>query len=225
MTQATLENKVTAAPGNQLAKTLTPLLLDAVVPIASYYLLSKGVGLSTMAALGWSSVIPAARAIWGFAKERRFNGLAVMVLATNLVGLVASLIAGDPRLMMAKDSAISSTVGLAILVSAFLSKPLMSTALKPWLVKGDAAKSAAWDRLTVSSTPFRRFERLFSGIWGTALLAECVTRVVCAYTLPIDTMAWFGTVILAAAFGVAIAFGGRAVQPMERLIEAEAARA
>ena len=224
MTQAMLENTKTVEPGNPLTKTLTPLLLDAVVPTASYYLLSKGFGLSTIAALGWSSVIPAARTIWSFATERRFNALAVLVLATNVVGLVLSLVAGDPRLMMAKEGAASSMVGLAVLGSVFFGKPQMSAALKPWLVKGDAAKSAAWDRLVAGSAPFRRAERLYSGIWGAALLTECVTRVVCVYTLPIDTMAWFGTVILAGAFAVAIAFGGQAVQPMERLLAAETAR-
>lgn len=225
MSQATIEDTATAKPGSQLAQTLAPLVLDAVVPIASYYLLSKGFGLSTMAALGWSSVLPAARTIWGLAKDRRVNALAALVLTANVAGLVTSLLVGDPRLMLAKDGAVSSTIGIAILVSVFVGQPMMTAGLKPWVVKGNAAKSAAWDSLSTTSAPFRRNERLFSAIWGAALLAECVARVIGAYTLPIDTMTWLGTVMLAAAFGVAIVFGGRAVEPIEKLVAAEAARA
>lgn len=34
-----------------------PLILDVAVPVGSYYLLKNGFGMSTMAALGWSSVV------------------------------------------------------------------------------------------------------------------------------------------------------------------------
>ncbi|KAA9150787.1 hypothetical protein FPZ12_040425 [Amycolatopsis acidicola] len=42
---------------------------------------------------------------------------------------------------------VSSTIGIAVLVPALAGKPLMTAALKPWIVKGDNARSAAWDRL------------------------------------------------------------------------------
>lgn len=44
-------------------QALTPLILDAGVPLASYYLLTSA-GLSVTAALAWSSVAPAGRVLW-----------------------------------------------------------------------------------------------------------------------------------------------------------------
>lgn len=38
-------------------QNFAPLLMDVAVPIGSYYLLKSGFGMSTMAALGWSSVV------------------------------------------------------------------------------------------------------------------------------------------------------------------------
>ncbi|MGV9630955.1 VC0807 family protein [Streptomyces sp. NPDC003487] len=210
-------------------KNLQPLLLDVAVPLASYYLLKEAFGLSTFAALAWSSVVPAVRTVWSAARERTVNGLAGLILVVNVVSLLFSFVSGDPRLMLAKDGAVSSTVGIGILVSVALGKPMMTAAFKPFVVKGDAAREAAWQRLTAGSAAFRRGERAFSLVWGTVLLLECVVRVVGAYTIPIDTMVWLGSVLMVVSMGLGfVVSGGLAVEPMRRMlaaeVEAEAAR-
>jgi hypothetical protein len=69
---------------------------------------------------------------------------------------------------------------------------------------------------------FRSKERVFSAVWGVALLTECVARVVGAYTLPVDTMVWLGTVMMLGAMAVAfLGSGALAVVPMERMLDAE----
>ncbi|MGW2525029.1 VC0807 family protein [Streptomyces sp. NPDC001617] len=207
--------------------SLKPLLVDVAVPIGSYYLLKGAFGMSTFAALAWSSVVPALRTVWSTVKERQTNGLAALILVVNVVGLALSFVSGDPRLMLAKDGAVSSTVGIGILVSVALGKPMMTAGVKPFLVKGDAAKAGAWDRLAdgtaARSAAFRRYERINSVVWGVALLAECVARVVGAYTIPVDTMVWLGTVFLIGAIVLAmVVSGGLATEPMEQLVRDEA---
>jgi len=207
-----------------------PLIMDVAVPLGSYYLFKDAFGMSTFAALAWSSVVPALRTGWSAVKERKANGLAGLILVVNVVSLLLSFVSGDPRLMLAKDSAVSSTVAIGILVSVVLGKPMMTAALKPFLVKSDAAKEAAWQRLAsgaaAGSAVFLRKERAFSIVWGVALLAECVVRVVGAYTVPVDTMVWLGGVILAVAvlFGIIVG-GALGAGPMESLVRAEAENA
>jgi hypothetical protein len=204
-----------------------PLIVDVAVPLGSYYLFKDAFGMSTFAALAWSSVVPAVRTVWSLVKERRANGLAGLILAVNLVSLLLSFVSGDPRLMLAKDGGVSSTVAIGILLSVRLGKPMMTAGLKPFLVKGDAAKEAAWARLTsgaaARSAAFLRKERAYSVVWGLALLAECVARVVGAYTVPVDTMVWLGTVFLIGAIGIGMVVGGGlAIEPMEKMLTAEA---
>jgi hypothetical protein len=140
----------------------------------------------------------------------------------NVVSLLLSFVSGDPRLMLAKDSGVSSTIGIGILVSVALGKPMMSAGLKPFLVKGDAARETAWERLRSESPAFRRSERIFSLVWGVVLLGECVVRIVGAYTVPVDTMVWLGSVILIGAMLVGfVVGGGLAAEPMARMIAAE----
>jgi hypothetical protein len=199
-----------------------PLLMDVAVPVGSYYLFKDGLGLSTLAALGWSSVVPALRTGWGVVKDRTVNGLAALILSVNVAGALLGLVAGDPRLMLAKDSAISSVVGIGILVSVALGKPVMTAGMKPWLVKGDARREFAWARLERESAVFRRFERVFSVVWGVVLLAECVVRVVGAYTVPVDTMVWLGTVIMVVTMALGFLVGGAlGAGPMAAMLEAE----
>ncbi|WP_179332517.1 VC0807 family protein [Streptomyces sp. Tue6028] len=223
--ETSTEATAVAATGPAAAKpSFLPLIMDVAVPLASYYLLKNGFGMSTVAALAWSSVVPAVRTLWSLVKERTFNGLAGLILLVNVVGLLLSLVAGDPRLMLAKDSGVGSVVGIGILLSVRLGRPMMTQGMKPFLIKGDAAKNAAWERLLAGSERFRQAERTFSLIWGAALLGECVLRVVGAYTLPVDTMVWLGTVVMVATIGLAILLSGRfAVVPMEKLLEQELA--
>lgn len=210
------------APRKALLDSLMPLLMDVGVPLASYYAL-KAAGLSTFGALAWSSLVPAVRTVWGVVRERRLNALAALMVSVNVVSLLLGLVAGDPRLLLLKDSAVSSTIGLAFLLTALRGRPMMTAALRPWLTRGEAAKAAAWERLSAGSPAFRRAETRFSAVWGGALLAECAVRAVGAYTVPVETMVWAGTVILVASMVLAFVVSGRiAVAPMERMIEDEA---
>ncbi|MFC8132467.1 VC0807 family protein [Streptomyces sp. NPDC057302] len=226
---AAAASDVEAAPAGSAARqsrweSLKPLVLDAAVPTASYYLLSKGFGMGTLAALAWSSVVPAGRTLWSLVKERRVNGLAALILTANLVGLLLSLLAGDPRLMLAKDSGITATIGIAVLVSVAAGRPLMTAGLKPWVIKGNPARTAVWERLIVQRGRFARLERTFSVIWGVALFGEALVRVVGAYTLPVDTMVWLGGAIAAVAITATVLMSGRlVVGPMEEIVDEEVA--
>ena len=221
--QQTRAQRKQARPKNAFA----PLIMDVAVPLGSYYVFKDGFGTSTFAALAWSSVVPAVRTVSSAVRERAVNGFAGLILVVNVVGLLLSFVSGDPRLMLAKDSGVSSTVGIGILVSVALGQPMMTAGLKPFLVKGDAAREAAWGRLlggaAAASADFRRRERAFSVVWGVVLLVECVVRVVGAYTVPVDTMVWLGSVVLVVAIAVGIVVGGAlGAGPMQEMVAAEA---
>jgi len=205
-----------------LLKVLRPLLLDVGVPVGSFYLFRDALGLSLWLSLALSSVGPAVRTLTGIAAERRLNVLALLMLAVNVAGIAVSFLTGDPRAMIAKDSIVSSVIAFAILGSVAARRPLMSAGLKPFVTRGTPERTAAWDRLSAGCARFRRFEMLFSAIWGVALLADCVARLAGAYTLPVTTMVWLSTVLTLGAVGLGIFAGGIASRPIEKMVEAEA---
>ncbi|MFF9047215.1 VC0807 family protein [Streptomyces parvulus] len=202
-------------------RTFVSLLLDVGVPIGSYYLLKGAFGMSAVAALGWSSVVPVVRTGWGLVGRRDVNALPLLVLLANLVGLLLSFETGDARLMLVKDSAVGSMVGFVLLGSVLVGRPMMTGTLKPWLVKGDAVREAAWGRLRRESREFRRAELLFSGVWGAAFVGECALRIVGVYSFPVDTMVWLGTVVMIVTMLVAFVVSGAiGAGPMAHMIGA-----
>jgi intracellular septation protein A len=212
---------VTAAEQTHpLKQALAPLAIDIAVPLGGYYVLHTGFGIGTAAALGLTSVVPAVRTIFAAVTKRELNALAVLMLTVNVVAIALTFVSGDARLMLAKDSGVSSVIAFGILWSVRGGKPMMSAGMKPFVTKGDAARTAAWDALQAESAEFRAKENLFSIIWGGWLLAECVARLAGAFLLAPSTMAWLGTVLLVVAIAGACVSGGAAVEPLEKLIEA-----
>ena len=208
--------------GTGLGTALRPLVIDVGIPLATYYLLHGAFGLSVWLALALSSVSPAIRSVLGLVAERKPNLLAMLMLAVNLAGIVVSFLSGDPRALIAKDSLVSSVIAVAILASVAARRPLMSQGLKPYITRGAAGRTAAWDRLAAGSARFRRLEMLFSAIWGVLLLADCAARLVGAYTLPVTTMVWLSTVLTLGAIGLGITLGGIAAHPIEKMVVTEA---
>lgn len=205
-----------------LASTLLPLTLDIAVPVGGYYVLRDGFGVSLVMSLALTSVVPALRTIVGAVRERQFNGLAGLMVAVNVLSLALSFVTGDARLIVAKDSGITGMVGVCVLVAALRGNPLMSTGMKPFMVRGRDDRMAAWDRLTAASPRFHRLECRYSVTWGGVLIVECVARIIGAYTLSVPTMVWAGNVIIAVAVGLGIVLGGAiATQPMEFMLKAE----
>lgn len=226
MTRATAST-ASADPASPVAAgplaALVPLAVDVALPLGGYYLLHKGLGLGLVDSLALSSAPPAIRMVYIAVRDRAFNGLAGLMLAVNAVSLLLSFVSGNARLLVAKDSGVSSVIALSIIGSVFAGRPLMSAGLKPFLTRGDAARTAAWDRLAAESARFRRLERRYSLIWGAALLSECLARVAGAFALPAATMVWLSTVLLVGAIVVAMLVSGAAAAgPIERMVRAQA---
>jgi hypothetical protein len=215
-TQITASPEATARP----LSSLRTLAIDLAIPLGSYFLLRDGLGVSLWLSLAISSVGPAIRSAWSLIAGQP-NLLPWLILAVNVAGIAVSFVTGDPRLMIAKDSVISSVIAFAILGSVAVGRPLLTVGLKAYLTRDACDRVAAWDRLAQRSRRFRRLELQFSVIWGMALLAECVARLIGAYTLPVGTMAWLGTVFTLGAIGVAVVIGGVVARPMEDMIRRE----
>jgi len=214
-------NAVDESATEQKLASLRPLAVDIAVPLVAYYTAHSVFGLSLVASLTLSSVVPAVRTVHQLLWERSLNALAVLMLVVNVVGIGLSAVAGDPRLMLAKDGAVSSVIGTAILVSAFAGRPMMTAGLRPFIVKGQAARAAAWDRLAATSAAFRHQERNFSLAWGSVLVTECVARVIGAYTVPLETMVWLGTVFLVGAIVLGILIGNIFAERLAKQVIAE----
>ncbi|HVW41469.1 MAG TPA: VC0807 family protein [Amycolatopsis sp.] len=203
---------------------LRPVLIDVAAPLAGYYLLSTIFGMDAVAALAWSSIVPAASAVWGLVRERRPHPLAMMMLLANAAGVTLGLLTHDARLMLVKDSAITCTIGLVLLGSVVVGRPLLSSAVESAMTARNVGRPHTWQHLRTTSARFRHAELLFSAVWGLVLLAECAVRVFAVFTLPVGTLVWLSPVLMMAAVLAGIAISRRtSMEPMARMLHTAAA--
>ena len=210
-----------AKPASPGRTGLRSLVLDAAIPVGSYYVL-RAAGADLFVALVASSALPLARTIYDVARGRAVSGLALLVLAVNAVSLGISFWSGNPRFMLAKDGAITSVIGAGVLISVVAGRPLMTAGMRPFVTRGHAARDAAFDRLLATSARFGRLNRVFNVVWGVAFLAECAARVTVAFTLPVSTVVWLSTVLSVGFIGAACLVGGFFADPMEKMVRAAA---
>jgi hypothetical protein len=195
-----------------LRASLTPLVVDVALPLAATLAVSH-LGYGTVAALTAGAVIPVLRTVGSVALGHRLNRLAALMLATSVAGIAGGLIVGDPRLIVAKDGLVSATIAVAMLLSTLRGTPIMSAGLLPFVTRGDAARVAAWERLSASSARFGRLERRYTAVWGWVLLADCVGRAVAAFVVPEAWLTWLGGAVTGVAIAVACVASGAAAVP------------
>ncbi|MEU7852733.1 VC0807 family protein [Nonomuraea sp. NPDC049141] len=182
-----------------LLKTLLP---DVALPIAVYYACRR-FGVDEQVALLLGAAAALVRVLLVAAVRRRFNGLAALVCGGFAIGLLLAFLTGDPRFVLAKESILSGSLGLLLLGSCLVGRPLMY-ALMRRLTADNPQKLAEWERLWHSAPEFRRLFRTLTLVWGVGLLAEAIIRIPLIYRLPLDVMTGLSTVLQLATFALLI---------------------
>lgn len=185
------------------------LVLDVGAPVVVYYPL-RAFGVSTLVALAVAGGVAVLRVAYVGVRHRRFDGVAALMAGVFGIGLVLTLITGDPRVMLAKDSVVTGAAGLVFLGSCLIRRPIMYALIKRIL---PGSRRAEAEERWRTEPGYRRTLTLMSAVWGGILLTEAVVRVVLVYSLPVDVMFGFSQVIQFAAIGLAIVwtamYGGR----------------
>jgi intracellular septation protein A len=187
-------------PAAGTLRTILPTLArDVAVPTGAYYLL-HALGATDVVALLAGAVTSGAILIAEAVRARKLDVFSGFMLGVFAVGLVTSLVSGDPRFMVAKESFGTLLVGAAFALSALVGKPLIYLAARRM-----QADPAAFEAKFAATPAMRATMTRLSVIWGAGLLTEGVLRLVLAYRLPIATMVWLSTAMMIATFAGLIA--------------------
>lgn len=193
-----------------------PLLLDVGVPLAAYYLM-RHFGVSMVLALAVSGMVPAIRVAWSIVRERSADGLALGVLTLTVVSIPVAFLTGSPKLLLAKDSLGTGALGVWLAISVLLARPAMSNGIRAFLVQTESS-AAAWERLSVESTAFRRCLNAATLVWAVGFVVECLARVMVVVLLPVDTAVWAVNIVPAVVISACIVIQSRWVIQLTRMI-------
>src|SRR5256885_144430 len=99
------------------------LLFDAGLPYLTFVLL-RAQGISATAALSVGAVFPAAGVVVRYRRRRQLDPFAVFALSIITIGVSLSLLTGDARFVLVKNSVLTAVLGVAFLVSLAASRPI-----------------------------------------------------------------------------------------------------
>ncbi|MEO8844831.1 MAG: VC0807 family protein [Kofleriaceae bacterium] len=98
-------------------------LIDAVAPYVVYQVAQPYTG--DLAALALSALPPAIESVWSVIRKRKLDGISALVLAGIGVSLVLIALGGSERVLLLRDSLVTSIVGVVIAISAAFPKPIL----------------------------------------------------------------------------------------------------
>jgi hypothetical protein len=179
---------------------LVALLPNVLLPWLIYQGLTSQ-GVSTINALMATALVPLATTLYGWLSARRVEALGIMTLAFVVVGLVTSLISGDPFFYLIKESLLTGVWGLIMLGSLLASKPLTYYFGRQFMAGGDPARAAWYDRLW-ERPQFRTLQRGICIMWGLGLVAEALLRVLLVFVLPIPIFLLVSQILAFGAMGL-----------------------
>jgi hypothetical protein len=175
------------------------LAADFVAPTLLFYVLT-GMGTSVYLALLGSALLSAASGIASFVLGAR-QGLALPMLVITLLQLALAFVTGSDRFLLARESVLTAAVAVIFLVSLRWDRPLTYTLTRPML-EGRGRWKRDWDSIWQRDPSFRRPWRVTTVMWSAVTFADAVTRVVMAYTLPVESVPGLDTVLMIITFVV-----------------------
>lgn len=212
-TTSTPKNAVTA-PTFSPRTMVRGLAWDAGLPLLTYYGLHQA-GLTDWSALLAATGVAALRIIWVAVRSRTLNQFATIMLVVFGLGVVLTLLSGDARFLLLKNSIVTGAVGLTFLTTTWLGRPLTLAAAQSFN-PGRGAEIA--EKYRTNPLARRRFA-LSSAVWGAGLLVEAVVRIPLIYLLPVSVMVGVSEAMMIATFAALItwtAWYARRIGPAER---------
>ncbi|KAI9028129.1 hypothetical protein CLU79DRAFT_737900 [Phycomyces nitens] len=214
---------------HQLLSLSIVLTINVGLPLLIYYVLKMYV--SILIALVLSGIPPLLSVLVTFYRKRRVDVLGVIFVVSFIVSAILTLISGDARYALLRDSVTTALVGFMFLVTliplhtrwltirplTYLITHQMTSEMPPmtWTDKQGEEHSQAymewcWDHFHW----FRANSYITTSLWAFFLMGEFVARVIMVKsTLTVDQIVLYGNIILICVIVVMTTFSVvRAIQ-------------
>ncbi|WP_372406799.1 VC0807 family protein [Streptomyces luteireticuli] len=170
------------------------LVFELALPLGGFYGL-QAMGVGQWLALLVGSLLAVPWIVHGMVKRRRVEAMAVFTLVLMIAGALMTLVTGDPRVLLIRDSWIFGLIGLWILGTLPTRRPFilaMTQAVVTARVGEEGWRTwlSQWDGNAV----FRRRLRVLTAVWGLGFTLDAGVRVVLAMTLPVGSVPLVSTV-------------------------------
>ncbi len=205
-----------------LRRMLPMLILDGLGPLVLYLAARPRFAPGSPYPLAIAISLPLLANVLSVARRRRLDTYGILVVLSLCASLGVVVGGGNQRLLLLTHNLVMPVMGIACLVSLALPKPLAFYMIRQFLTGDRPTEGRAFDGLW--DYPYvRNASRIASAVWGVAMTAEFVLRVVFALTLPIAlVLALSSIVMMSIGLGLCawnVAYGLRVVHHVRALEE------
>ncbi|KAI8877334.1 hypothetical protein K501DRAFT_198446 [Backusella circina FSU 941] len=201
---------------NQILSLTLSLVINLALPLILYYTLRNRIG--AVYALLISGIPPLLNVIYKFIRRRKLDGFGILFVVAFVVSGVVSLITGDARVAVLRESIITGVIGVVFLftmipfsIGKFTNRPVLFLILREfyseyppisWIDRdGNRQEQESVKWLFDHHKPFKTYIYVNTTFNGVVLLCECAVRLilVLATSLSIDDIVKYGTIMIAIA--------------------------
>jgi len=188
-------NTSSSSKGLNLRDLIVTLIIDGAIPYLLYLLLSPRFPNGSIWPLLIASIAPAIGNVMSIIRQRRLDYIGVIVILGLLFTIVASLVTGDQKLLLIRESFFTGGYGVVCLLSLLFPRPLMFVIGRHFVAGNDPVRAAQYNA-SWQSPDVRASMRLITLVWGIGLLGEFVIRLVLIYTLSTAQVLAYSSIIL-----------------------------
>jgi hypothetical protein len=164
---------------------LPSLVIDGLLPYVTYVMLTSYLPrLSQVVVLSLSAAFPTFNGLVTIVRRRHLDIIGVIVLIGIAVSILATIVGGDPRLLLVRESFVTGALGMVCLMSLVWPRPLMFYIGRQFSVGEDPVKTAEFNALWEYPRARRTF-RVMTVVWAIGWMTECALRIVMVWTLSI----------------------------------------
>lgn len=160
------------------------LVINGAIPFLIYWILTNHTSISQFVALIASGIPSLIMSIGDIFHRKRIDLLAGIVLTAIGVGLIITVLGGNPKIYLIRESFFTVTFGLAFLVSLILPRPIMFYIARHFAAANDPANITRFNSFW-QDRRFRRSMRVMSAVWGVSLLMEAAIRTALVIALSV----------------------------------------
>jgi hypothetical protein len=207
---------------NPKLRAALPTLLDIVIPVAGYFVLSR-CGVSDFWALTVSGGVTALWALSNTLRRGRLDGVGTLVVAEIALSVVLLVATRDPRIVLLKPSFATALAGIYLLYTNVVGRPLVYETAKPFATQGDPLRAQAYENAWERNAGFRQEQRLINCVWGVVWLAESVARAVVVLNSSVAEGVWTSQIPGIAALVLGMVFTRLRVPRLRRYVDEQLA--
>ncbi len=154
-----------ASGQSALVNWIVTLTVNVVLPFATYVLMTRVLGTGEVTALLVSGIWPVLEIGYTMVKQRVVDEFSVFVLVGIVIGVLTTLFSDDARAVFLKDSITTGLIGVVMLVTLVVGRPLTFYLGRRFATDGSAVQRQWWNGWW-QYPQFRRVQRNIGLMWG-----------------------------------------------------------